>query len=337
MAYQTSCASYTSGRVGLSSATAVVADAAGREQAQHGSPLFPIACYAEDLSCFSVAWHWHEEFEFILAALGPIHVDVNKTRLTLQTGQGVFINSGALHAVEPAEGRALLHSGVFQPRLVGGMDTVFWQKLIRPLLQPGTPPFFLLDEAVPWQRQVLLCLREAWKGVADEPFDYENRVRYHLTAALRLLITQCVSGKVKVSEQEQIASERMKQMLRYVEEHYAEELTVEKLRRRVDSPAHRGQRGPQRERLSAQFQADAGNHAHPVRQAVPGGKSRRAAALHPAQDRRGGAGMRFFGRQLLYQDLPGDQALHAQRVPSGVCRKRAVSFKAGRRQSQCTG
>ena len=229
MAYQTSCASYTSGRVGLSSATAVVADAAGREQTQHGSPLFPIACYAEDLSCFSVAWHWHEEFEFILAALGPIHVDVNKTRLTLQTGQGVFINSGALHAVEPAEGRALLHSGVFQPRLVGGMDTVFWHKLIRPLLQPGTPPFFLLDEAVPWQRQVLLCLREAWKGVADEPFDYENRVRYHLTAALRLLITQCVSGKVKVSEQEQIASERMKQMLRYVEEHYAEELTVEKL------------------------------------------------------------------------------------------------------------
>ena len=55
MAYQTSCASYTSGRVGLTSATAVVADAAGREQTQHGSPLFPIACYAEDLSCYSAA------------------------------------------------------------------------------------------------------------------------------------------------------------------------------------------------------------------------------------------------------------------------------------------
>ena len=140
MAYQTSCASYTSGRVGLSSATAMVADAAGREQTQHGSPLFPIACYAEDLSCFSVAWHWHEEFEFILAALGPIHVDVNKTRLTLQTGQGVFINSGALHAVEPAEGRALLHSGVFQPRLVGGMDTGFWRAFR--LREPGAlPPY----------------------------------------------------------------------------------------------------------------------------------------------------------------------------------------------------
>ena len=229
MAYSVSDSPAARGRVGLTSAAAVVADAEGREQAQHSSALFPIACYAEDLAFYSVAWHWHEEFEFILAALGPIHVDVNKTRLTLQTGQGVFVNSGALHAVEPAESRALLHSGVFHPRLVGGVDTVFWQKLVRPLLQPGTPAFFLLDQAVPWQKQVLLCLQEAWKGVADEPFDYENRVRYHLTAALRLLITQCVGGKVKVSEQEQIASERMKQMLRYVEDHFAEEVTVAKI------------------------------------------------------------------------------------------------------------
>lgn len=228
MAYQTSCASYTSGRVGLSSATAVVADAAGREQTQHGSPLFPIACYAEDLSCFSVAWHWHEEFEYVLCMKGPLHVDVNKTRLTLQTGQGVFINSGVLHAVEQAsEGTALLHSGVFHPRLTGGMDTIFWQKLIRPMTQPDAPAFFLLDESVPWQRQVLGCLHDSWKEVSDEPFDYENRVRYHLSLALRLLSTQCVGGRTKVSQQEQIASERMKQMLRFVEEHYSEELTVQ--------------------------------------------------------------------------------------------------------------
>jgi len=109
------------------------------------------------------------------------------------------------------------------------MDTIFWQKLIRPMLQPDAPAFFLLDGAVPWQAQVLTCLREAWQAVAVEPFDYENRVRYYLSAALRLLSTQCVGGKTKVSQQEQIAAERMKQMLRFVEEHYAEELTVERI------------------------------------------------------------------------------------------------------------
>ena len=206
----------------------IVASEKGRELVQHGSALFPIACYAEDLSSYSVAWHWHEEFEYVLCTKGPLHVDVNKTRLTLQTGQGVFINSGVLHAVEQApEGTALLHSGVFHPRLVGGMDTIFWQKLIRPMTQPDAPPFFLLDGLVPWQKQVLDCLHESWKAVSDEPFDYENRVRYYLSLALRLLSTQCVGGRTKVSQQEQIASERMKQMLRFVEEHYAEELTVQ--------------------------------------------------------------------------------------------------------------
>jgi len=87
------------------------------------------------------------------------------------------------------------------------------------------------------------------------------------------------------------------------------------LRRGTDRGKAGRMRSPERKCLSAQFPAVSGHHAHPVRQAVPGGKSRRAAALHPAQDRRGGAGMRFFGRKLLYQDLPGDQALHPPGVP----------------------
>ena len=229
MAFQTSCAAGAE-TGGLLCAPDIAAGADGRELVQHGSALFPIACYAEDLESYAVAWHWHEEFEYILAVQGPLNVNVGKTRLTLQTGQGVLINSGVLHAVEQAgTSGAMLHSGVFHPRLVGGMDTIFWQKLIRPLLQPGAPAFFWLEEEEPRQRQVLAHLRNAWNAVAEEPFDYENQVRYHLSAALRLLSIQCADEKRKVSRQEQIAAERMKQMLRFVEEHCAEELTVERI------------------------------------------------------------------------------------------------------------
>ena len=230
MAYRTSCASAAAVHTGLACAQDIVADAGGRELVQHGSALFPIACYAEDLKSYSIAWHWHEEFEYILAVKGPLTVGVNRALLTLQTGQGIFFNSGVFHAVEQVEkGDALLHSGVFHPRLVGGMDTIFWQKMVHPLLQPGAPAFFLLDEGTDWQRQVLACLREAWQAMAEEPFDYENQVRYHLSAALRLLCPQCEDSRTKVSQQEQIAAERMKQMLRFVEEHYPEELTVERI------------------------------------------------------------------------------------------------------------
>ena len=76
----------------------------------------------------------------------------------------------------------------------------------------------------------MLChLREVWDAVAQEVFDYENQARYHLSAAVHLLGMQCEGGKTKVSQQEQIAAQRMKQMLRFVEEHYAEELNVERI------------------------------------------------------------------------------------------------------------
>lgn len=228
MAVETSCAA--SSRFDISCEPCVVSDAQGRELTQHGSALFPIACYREDLNNFSIAWHWHEEFEYILAVKGCLVVGINKTRLRLQEGQGAFINSGVLHAVELAEGEpAMLHSGVFHPRLAGGMDTVFWQNCVKPLLDPGAPPYFLLESGVPWQNEVLACLADAWEAVETEKPDYENWTRYRLSTALRQLAAHCQTRADKVSQQEKIAAERMKQMLRYVEEHYAEELTVEKI------------------------------------------------------------------------------------------------------------
>ena len=120
----------------------------GRELVQHGSALFPIACYEERLTCYSVPWHWHEDFEYIYAHEGTVVVGVDKKRICLTEGQGIFINSGVFHAVKFAEtGPSVLRSGVFHPRLTGGRDTVFWQKLIRPLLAAGAPGYFLLQDS----------------------------------------------------------------------------------------------------------------------------------------------------------------------------------------------
>lgn len=51
MAFQTSCAAAG----GINCPSDIVADGEGRELVQHGSALFPIACYAEDVKSYSVA------------------------------------------------------------------------------------------------------------------------------------------------------------------------------------------------------------------------------------------------------------------------------------------
>ena len=175
---------------------------------------------------------------------------------------------------QASEGTALLHSGVFHPRLTGGMDTIFWQKLIRPMLQPDAPAFFLLDGAV--LAGAGACLPAgSLAGGCRGAFDYENRVRYYLSAALRLLSTQCVGGKTKVSQQEQIAAERMKQMLRFVEEHYAEELTVERIAASVALSESACLRSFRQMLGITPFSMSSSS----------GWKGRRAAPLHPAQGR----------------------------------------------------
>ena len=78
----------------------------GRELVQHGSALFPIACYEERLTCYSVPWHWHEDFEYILAYEGTVTVGVDKKRICLAEGEGVFINSGSWAGWTPSTGKS---------------------------------------------------------------------------------------------------------------------------------------------------------------------------------------------------------------------------------------
>ena len=58
---------------------------------------------------------------------------------------------------------------------------------------------------------------------------FKSKIKWILAL---ILLTGCIYGSYTLSrytEAEQVAAQRMKQMLRFVEEHYAEELTVERI------------------------------------------------------------------------------------------------------------
>ena len=47
-------------------------DSTGQELSQHGSSVFPVACYHDDLKQANVAWHWHEELEAVVVSEGNV-------------------------------------------------------------------------------------------------------------------------------------------------------------------------------------------------------------------------------------------------------------------------
>lgn len=203
-------------------------DAAGRELVHHGTAPFPVACYHDDLAAVPVTWHWHEELEVLLVSEGSVLAFAGAEKYTLQEGCGVFVNAGVLHADQPAApGGCRLHSLVFHPRLVGGSpDSVFWQNYLHPLVSDASRGCVYLDKDVPWQRQALGDIERAYQAVAREEPGYEFHTRAALSDLIFLLVAHAQAGRALPKKALRNA-DRIKTMLQFVQEHYAEAVSLE--------------------------------------------------------------------------------------------------------------
>ena len=199
----------------------------GRELVSHGTPLFPVAFYNDNLEHDRVPWHWHDEMEAIYVDSGECILFTGARRYTLRAGQGIFINTDVLHAAQGiASTGCRFHSMVFHPRLIGGgIDSIFWQNYLRPLIGSGLR-CLPLDGSAPWHEAALSRIESAWQeGAADAP-GYEFRVRAALSELIFLLFSHLPASGIHTSEKARRDGERIKQMLRFIQLNFAEEITV---------------------------------------------------------------------------------------------------------------
>lgn len=203
-------------------------DEQGRELTKHGTVLFPVACYHDDLLRESVPWHWHDELEAAVVTQGTAVVAAGSERVTLTAGSGFFINAGVLHAAWAAAPSACrIHSVVFHPRLVGGsMDSIFWQRYIQPLMENTTLAGAWLDGASGWRMRAAQSIESAWQAAVREPDGYEFLVRADLSQLIFQLISHCPPPHAGLTEKALRNEERIKTMLQYIQEHYAEALNT---------------------------------------------------------------------------------------------------------------
>ena len=86
----------------LSTCVPVSTDPNGRDQIKHGTALFPVACYHDDLHRFGVEWHWHEELEVFTVETGTARASVPGADYIIKQGEGFlstrvsFMGSGRM-------------------------------------------------------------------------------------------------------------------------------------------------------------------------------------------------------------------------------------------------
>lgn len=198
----------------------------GLELNQHGTGLFPIACYHDDLLREPVPWHWHPEMEVGVVTEGSAVVAAGEERFIAREGEGFFVNAGVLHAMwnhDPSSCR--FHSAVFHPRLVGGStDSIFWQNYIQPLITDEMRRSIHFTPSVPWQKQALDAIALAWENCVEEPPGYDLQVRGALSQVAFLLSRNRSAPAGPPSGRALRDEERIKRMLRFIQENYSLEI-----------------------------------------------------------------------------------------------------------------
>lgn len=210
-------------------------DEQGRELLEHGTALFPVACYHDDLQYDAVPWHWHDELEAAVITEGAAVVAADSGKFLLRQGEGFFVNAGVLHAVWNVNASPCrLHSMVFHPRLIGGsMDSIFWQNYLQPLLSASSLKLFGFHQNADWEKDSLQTIEEAWQICVSEPAGYEFQVRSALSRLIFLLSSHYTFLQKCPSEKELRDGRRIKEMLQYIHEHYFENLNTDEIAKSI--------------------------------------------------------------------------------------------------------
>lgn len=205
-----------------------------KENALHGTKEFPVGFYPTQvpLNFQDMLVHWHEEMEFSRIRSGALCYDIDQVHYELQQGDILLIPPDALHAAHQLNDQsAATDSIVFHLRLAG-LETPdsCTQRYILPIRE-GTlriPP--VIHPGEPYYAQINACFEAMW-ACQDSDIPYrELRFKEQVFSLFRL-IWQVSAGSVMPPPTRTFRQyeEKLKLALAYIQEHYAETITIKQL------------------------------------------------------------------------------------------------------------
>ena len=199
------------------------------ENKSHTSSEFPYNTYlcSIPLDFRSVKLHWHEEAEIIVIKKGEGIVSVDLTEYHVQTGDIIFVMSGQLHSIAQFENSSMEYENIlFKPRLLKADRTdLCWESFLSPLLTStvSIPAVYRAGSALyPTLSAHILAI----DTLCDKkPLGYQLAVKGYLFLMFYALSSEGISTPLPDRKR----LEKLKAVISYVEEHYAQPITIEEM------------------------------------------------------------------------------------------------------------
>lgn len=201
-----------------------------KEDAKHGESFFPVQKYITNLSSeyMGVTNHWHEEAELTLIKSGKCIYKIDLVEYEVEEGDILFVPPLFLHSITLGNNKKVSsETYVFHLKFLGGNSTdICSTRYLAPIMNQEFSMPYVIKPNYP----AYVSLRKIFNQI-NTTYD-ESIIGYEL--ALKSLFLQTIflllqySKKVAVPETEKV-SDKIKNVLDYIELHYSETITVSQL------------------------------------------------------------------------------------------------------------
>lgn len=197
-----------------------------QEHRKQGTFNFPIAFYHVEKTHprYHMPYHWHTECEIIHILSGSFLLTVNSHLYSLTEGDIAFIQDGMLHGGTPVD--CVYECLVFDMKLLlkdnhicyRQLDAIMHHELLISSILPSNDTA-LSDTAA----NLFQAMREKYTG-------YEFAVQGYLYVLMGIILSRNLyTAKSNQEKHMAYRLKQLKQVLRYIEEHYSEDISLEDL------------------------------------------------------------------------------------------------------------
>ncbi|MDE7207550.1 MAG: AraC family transcriptional regulator [Lachnospiraceae bacterium] len=201
-----------------------------KENAKHGEALFPVQKYITQLNTDAptVMLHWHEEAELTLITQGDCIYQIDLADYEVKAGDLLFVPPLLLHSISKDTSETVSsETYVFHMNFLGGnsTDICSTRYLIPMMNQEFSVPCLITSE-----HPAYVSLRKIFNQITslynEAVTGYELALKSLFLQAVFLLLQY---RRENASADTRVFSDKLKQVLDYIELHYAEPITVSEL------------------------------------------------------------------------------------------------------------
>ena len=185
---------------------------------------YPYAFHHVDLKKTLIPWHWHEALEFNYITRGSAKVSTTGQTFAFCEGQAFFVNSNVLTTMVHTDS-CISDAHLFHPVFLGGhFKSVFETKYLTPVTQNRNIDLIPIRGETPTQKHILRKLQEL--TALQEHQNVEFQTRNILSDIWLLLLEELKNSDISTGSAHK-HPDRILTMLAFIQENYAEKLTLE--------------------------------------------------------------------------------------------------------------